>query len=67
MGFEDRHHYGPIGTIVNLASRLCDEAGAREILISQRTMAAYEAEATPIGELELKGFTKPVPAFRAVP
>lgn len=63
MGYEGRHHYGPIGTIVNLASRLCDEARPGEILISQRTMAASQDEASPKGEMELKGFPKPVTVF----
>ena len=49
-----------------MASRLCDEASDGEILISQRALAAVEeqVEAEPVGDLALKGFTRPVPAYR---
>lgn len=65
VGFEGRLHYGAIGSVLNLASRLCDEAEAGQILVTQRVYAEVEemAEAEPIGELPLKGFIKPVPAF----
>ncbi len=65
VGFEGRLHYGAIGSVLNLASRLCDEAEAGQILVTQRVYAEVEemAEAKPIGELTLKGFLKPVPAF----
>ncbi|MGH6902360.1 MAG: adenylate/guanylate cyclase domain-containing protein, partial [Geminicoccaceae bacterium] len=66
IGFEGRYDYAAIGPVANLASRLCDEAGDGEILISQRALAAIEhlAEATPAGDLVLKGFTRPVTAYR---
>lgn len=66
IGFEDRFHYGAIGSVVNLAARLCGEAAAGTILLSQRTRAgATDVEGTlEIGRLELKGFSYPVPAFR---
>jgi class 3 adenylate cyclase len=65
VGFEGRLHYGAIGSVLNLASRLCDKAEAGQILVTQRvyTEAEEMAEAEPIGELPLKGFLKPVPAF----
>ncbi len=65
IGFEGRFDYGAIGTVTNLASRLCDEASAGQILISQRVYAAVEelVEAEPVGDLHLKGFLKPVPTF----
>ena len=65
VGFEGRLHYGAIGSVLNLASRLCDEAEAGQILVTQRVYAEVEetAEATPIGELTFKGFLKPVTAF----
>jgi class 3 adenylate cyclase len=66
IGFEGRYDYAAIGPVANLASRLCDEAGDGEILISQRALAAIEdlVEATPVGDLVLKGFTRPVTSYR---
>jgi adenylate cyclase len=65
IGFEGRFDYAAIGTVTNLAARLCGEANGGQILISQRVYAAVEALALaePVGELSLKGFVKPVPAF----
>jgi class 3 adenylate cyclase/FixJ family two-component response regulator len=67
IGFEGRYDYGAIGNVVILAQRLSAEAKAGQILLSQRVQAAVEADAetTPVGELTLKGFTRPVPAFDA--
>jgi adenylate cyclase len=66
IGFEGRFDYAAIGTVTNLAARLCGEAEGGQILIGQRVYAAVEslAVAEPVGELSLKGFVKPVPAFR---
>ena len=66
IGFEGRIDYGAIGTVTNLAARLCGEAPGGEVLVSQRVMAALDGAfaAEPAGELTLKGFHKPVPAFR---
>ncbi len=68
IGFEGRFDYGAIGTVTNLASRLCDEAQAGQILMTQRVYAAVEeiVEVEPVGDLHLKGFSKPVPAFNIV-
>ncbi len=65
IGVEGRFHYGAIGPVLNLASRLCDAAEAGQILLTQRIHADVEefAEVEPIGDLELKGFAKPVPAL----
>jgi adenylate cyclase len=65
IGFEGRFDYGAIGTVTNLASRLCDEARPGQILISQRVYAMVEdlVEAEPVGDLSLKGFRKPVSVF----
>jgi adenylate cyclase len=65
IGFEGRFDYAAIGTVTNLAARLCNEAEGGQILISQRVYAAVETLATaePIGALSLKGFVKPVPAY----
>ena len=64
IGFEGRWDYGAIGTVTNLAARLCDEAERGQILISARVASAVECliEATPVGPLTLKGFLRPVPA-----
>jgi class 3 adenylate cyclase len=68
VGFEGRLDYGAIGTVTNLASRLCGEAKPGQILLSQRVASGVEdmAEAETIGELTLKGFQRPVKAFNVV-
>jgi adenylate cyclase len=65
IGFEGRFDYAAIGPVTNLAARLCGEAAGGQILISQRVYAAVEALAVAdqVGELLLKGFVKPVPAY----
>ena len=57
--------YAAIGTVPNLASRLCGEAGTGQILISQKVYSSVEelAEAVPVGDLSLKGFHRPVPVY----
>ena len=68
IGFEGRIDYGAIGIVTNLAARLCGEARGGEILVSQRVMGALDGgcNAQPAGDLALKGFQRPVPAFRLV-
>ena len=68
IGFEGRWEYGAIGSVPNLAARLCAEAKAGEILISQRLLAGVEdlIDSEPVGELSLKGFHRPVAAFRVL-
>jgi adenylate cyclase len=68
IGFEGRWDYGAIGSVTNLAARLCSEAKANQILISNRVLATTEdlLECEPSGELALKGFRKPVPAFNVI-
>ncbi len=65
IGFDRRVDYAAIGSVTNLASRLCDEAEAGQILISQRVFGMIEdkLEAAPIGELTLKGFKRPMAAY----
>jgi len=65
IGFEGRLDYGAIGTVTNLAFRLCAEAATGQILISQGVYAAAGAliDAESIGELTLKGFQRPVSAY----
>ena len=65
IGFADRSGYTAIGTVCNLAARLCAEAKDGQILIAQRVAVAIE-ETTPLeelGELILKGLTQPVVAY----
>jgi class 3 adenylate cyclase len=64
IGFEQRLEYAAIGSVTNLASRLSDEAGAGQIIASQRAYGMVEslAEARPIAPLSLKGFAHPVAA-----
>jgi adenylate cyclase len=68
IGFEGRIDYGAIGTVTNLAARLCGEAAAGEILLAPRVVAAlgpgFAVEAA--GDFTLKGFARPVAASRAV-
>ncbi len=68
IGFDQRIDYSVIGTVPNLASRLCDEAKTGQILVSQRVYAAIEAsfDAESVGELTLKGFHRPVPAYQVL-
>ena len=65
IGFEGRSDYAAIGTVPNLASRLCDEAKPGQILVSEKVLLAVEStvDACLIGELSLKGFHRPVRAF----
>jgi len=65
IGFEGRYDYGAIGHGIILAARLSSEAGPGEILIAHRTYAAAEdaIEATPAGDRQLKGFSRPIPVY----
>ncbi len=62
IGFEGRSDYTSIGTVTNLAARLCDEAQDGQILVTRRIAAAVEgvAEFEPLGDLALKGLSRPV-------
>jgi class 3 adenylate cyclase len=66
VGFSDRYDYAVVGTVANLASRLCGEARGGEIIASARAAAALPASfrLEPVGPLALKGFRDPVEAFR---
>jgi len=69
IGFPGRIDYGAIGTVTNLAARLCGEARGGETLVSQRVRGLLddrELVCESAGELELKGFQRPVAAFRVV-
>ena len=64
IGFEGRLDYGAIGTVTNLAARLCGEAKPGQILASRRVAAQLEGEieVEDVGELTLKGFQRSVAA-----
>jgi class 3 adenylate cyclase len=66
IGFEGRLDYSAIGTVTNLASRLCGEAAGDEILISQRVFAGVEqfVDLDPQQLLNLKGFHRPIISYR---
>jgi adenylate cyclase len=68
IGFEGRFDYAAIGTVTNLAARLCDEARGDQILVSQRVYSAVEAlvETEMVGELSLKGFSRPLPVYNII-
>jgi len=68
IGFEGRYDYAAIGTVVIMASRLCSEARPGQILVNQRGFSAVEelVYGEPVGELTLKGFSRPVTAYNVV-
>jgi adenylate cyclase len=68
IGFAERSGYTAIGTVCNLAARLCAEAKDGQILLAQRVAVAVE-ETTPVeevGELTLRGLTQPVVAYNVL-
>lgn len=68
IGFEGRFDYAAVGTVSNIASRLCDEAKPGQILISPRVLVAVEdtMKVEPVGELTLKGIRRPMTAYNVV-
>jgi len=68
IGFEGRFDYAAIGTVSNVASRLCDEAKPGQILISPRVLMVVENDATvePVGEFALKGIRRPMSAYNVL-
>jgi class 3 adenylate cyclase/HAMP domain-containing protein len=62
IGFEQRLEYAAIGSVTNLASRLCDEAKAGQIVVARRVYGMVEesVEARALDDLQLKGFNHPV-------
>jgi class 3 adenylate cyclase len=65
IGFEGRWDYAALGTVTNLAARLCGEARAGQILVSARVLSALDelVDAEPLGDVTLKGFLRPMPVF----
>jgi class 3 adenylate cyclase len=68
IGFEGRFDYAAIGTVSNVASRLCDEAKPGQILISPRVFTAIKDAVTvePMGEFTLKGIGRPLAAYNVL-
>jgi len=68
IGFEGRRDYAAIGSVTNLAFRLCAEASPGQILVSQRIYAAVPdlVDAKEVGPLQLKGFHRPIVAYEVV-
>jgi adenylate cyclase len=68
IGFQGRFDYGVIGSVVNLASRLCDEAASGQILVNQRVYADVEdlITAESVGDLSLKGYQRPITSYNIV-
>jgi class 3 adenylate cyclase/CheY-like chemotaxis protein len=65
IGFEGRFDYAAIGSVTNLAARLCAAATAGQILVAQRAFTAVEEHiaANPVGELDVRGFSRAVRAY----
>jgi adenylate cyclase len=68
IGFEGRLDYGAIGTVTNLAARLCAEAKGGQVLVTSRVATAVEhlAACEEVGTLSLRGLSKPVPTVSIV-
>ena len=68
IGFEGRFDYAAIGTVSNVASRLCDEAKPGQILISPRVLMAVEdaISVEPVGEFKLKGISRPLATYNVL-
>lgn len=66
IGFEGRQDYGPLGTVVNLASRLCDVATPGQILVDRRAASAVSNgfDCALVQSMEIKGFRDPVDVFQ---
>ncbi|HYN56551.1 MAG TPA: response regulator [Motilibacterales bacterium] len=68
IGFEGRYDYAAIGTVTNLAARLCSAAQPWQVLVTQRVSAAVEdvAVVRPVGELTLRGFSRPIATYDVI-
>ncbi len=65
IGYEGRFDYSAIGTVTNLAARLCAEADSGQVLVAQRVFSAVESHAVgeSVGVLKLRGFSRSIRAF----
>jgi adenylate cyclase len=68
IGFEGRWDYGAIGPVSNLAARLCAEAKPGQVLMAKTLLTSVQSLVTAesVGELTLKGFAEPVPAYNVL-
>jgi adenylate cyclase len=68
IGFEERSQYTAIGTVTNLASRLCGDAADGQILVDSKVQTALEsrAELEDVGDLTLKGLRRPIRAYNVL-
>jgi adenylate cyclase len=68
IGFKGRFDYAAIGTVSNVASRLCDEAKPGQILINSRVLTTVENAVTvePVGEFTLKGIRRRMMAYNVL-
>jgi len=68
IGFEDRVDYTAIGAVINLAARLCAQAGHGQVLTSGRLAAMVDglAKVESLGELTLRGMSRPVPVINLI-
>jgi len=66
--YKGRFDCAAIGTVSNVASRLCDEAKPGQILISPRVLMKVEnaVKVEPVGEFELKGIRRPLAAYNVI-
>lgn len=65
IGYEGRFDYAAIGTVTNVAARLCAEARDSQILVTQRIASQVKeaADLQPIGDIQLKGLSRPTPVY----
>jgi class 3 adenylate cyclase len=68
IGFEGHWDYGVIGTVTNLAARLCGEAGHGQVVVHRKALAGIEhlLESAPLGDLHLKGIAQAVEAVNVL-
>ena len=68
IGFERRREYTAIGRVTNLAARLCGQARAGQIVIAHNVLSRVEpcAEVASLGEMNLKGFDRPMAAYEVL-
>ena len=62
IGFEGRFDYAAIGSVTNLAARLCSDAGPWQVLVTDRVLAATEhvSVSEMVGDMQPKGFSRSV-------